>query len=1102
MFHCLVERELEGGRAGGTVQFSADGAYVMAPRVNGWARVWKASTGKQQAQIKVPDIARGSAFSPDAKLHVISYKESGVARRSFRRGKAARLNPLKEPWVEGLGAYSVGLRDHELVTEFSSSATTASQWPRRSGSAPIFYFAEPRAGDKDPGLRLGWRKFGPVAWRGGWIDLRLQPFRLGVFSPNGRLLAAAGNDGRLSLLDVDAGQNRWGLELPSAVSAVRFSPCSQSLLASLADGRALSIDVNSGVIKSEPAKEVTGVTVSCWSPDGKTLIAGTRDGRLLILEVGSGLCLSDCRLHDGPVRRLTFCGDSRIVSVSSSTVGISDVETGRVVFRGAGNLAALHPNGKYIACFDHQRSGRLDVLDPVDGTTLWSLSERVQAACFSLDGTNLVAWSGAAARNKASNLMRIAAESGEQLGRIRGPRIPEDIAASFEIECPDWESGVLIRPRAHEDIAVDLNWVILVNEAQGSNASTLNRLSGMWPGRKGCFISALISRAGKYDFVFGRLTSQSDAPQVRWSRDTGAKVVWCPDDSRVAILGDDGCVEVLDSNGTLIARTDRQAAQQSLRPIGFDRCCSRLLFLADHAYACVTGDHEGMKMPRAALEPIVRLDPWAAPTDSVNLGRLSNSGNLAVLVYRSGRAVVVNARTGQIHLNLEIDPARGPRDIAFSESDQYFVITFDDGSFSVLEAETGRPRHSVGPQGARIDALRVARDGSTVATIQGSSLRVWGIADGSDGVSSRLPFHQDGLPISSAEELAVSLRVSVSFLNSAVASVDTHQYQSFAIPKRGGGVRRIDAPKPGGKIRFLQNRIMPMLQRAHDADPAAHGFVCGKSIVSNANMHIGKRWVLNVDLKDFFPTISLSRVRGIFRNQPFNMGEEAADLMAKICTRHNALPQGASTSPVLSNFVARHLDRSLNALAVRHGLVYTRYADDITLSTSAANFPASVAFRIGGGPSPRTTIAGSELTAAIQDCDFRLHPGKVRLQHQSDRQVVTGLIVNEKLSPARKHIRNLRAMIHSWETVGLEAAACEHFRRSPHKIRRGAGKPAVKDFRSVVYGYLAFLKMVRGDEDAVFIRFCRKLRALDQQAPPHYVRESIDRADGKRGITA
>jgi RNA-directed DNA polymerase len=162
------------------------------------------------------------------------------------------------------------------------------------------------------------------------------------------------------------------------------------------------------------------------------------------------------------------------------------------------------------------------------------------------------------------------------------------------------------------------------------------------------------------------------------------------------------------------------------------------------------------------------------------------------------------------------------------------------------------------------------------------------------------------------------------------------KYESFDLPKKSGGMRRISAPT--SSIKILQKRLNQVLRTVYAPRSGVHGFTLGRSIVTNADRHVKKRLVLNIDLEDFFPCIHFGRVRGMFASAPYNLPVEVAQVLAQVCTHEGRLPQGAPTSPIVSNIVCAPLDTGLRTLAQSHGCTYTRYADDITFSTTRKHF--------------------------------------------------------------------------------------------------------------------------------------------------------------------
>jgi RNA-directed DNA polymerase len=168
-----------------------------------------------------------------------------------------------------------------------------------------------------------------------------------------------------------------------------------------------------------------------------------------------------------------------------------------------------------------------------------------------------------------------------------------------------------------------------------------------------------------------------------------------------------------------------------------------------------------------------------------------------------------------------------------------------------------------------------------------------------------------------------------------------YRYTSFSIPKRSGGTRLITAPAP--RLRLLQSRLLCLLAPIYTPHPSAHGFVANRGILTNSLPHVGRRFVLNVDLKNFFETINFGRVRGALMSKPFMLDPRIATIIARLCCKDNALPQGAPTSPILANMVCLRLDGELSRLGRAFSCRYTRYADDITFSSNHNEFPRELA---------------------------------------------------------------------------------------------------------------------------------------------------------------
>jgi hypothetical protein len=276
-------------------------------------------------------------------------------------------------------------------------------------------------------------------------------------------------------------------------------------------------------------------------------------------------------------------------------------------------------------------------------------------------------------------------------------------------------------------------------------------------------------------------------------------------------------------------------------------------------------------------------------------------------------------------------------------------------------------------------------------------------------------------PLDSPQQLAEALGLTVARLRWLAYHRDaaTHlHYRRFAIPKRGGGERAIWAPLPA--LKAAQHWVLRNVAEKLPVHGAAHGFLPGRSTLTNAAAHTGARVVVKMDVKDFFPTVTLKRVKGIFRKAGYR--EQVATLLALLCTEaprevveHDGqtyyvslgprcLPQGAPTSPALTNTLCLRLDRRLSGLAKRLGWRYTRYADDLTFSLPAAH----------DGKPHLGTLMGL-VRRVVEAEGFRLHPDKTRVHRRGGRQQVTGLVVNGGGAPRvpRALRRRLRAAAHN-----------------------------------------------------------------------------------------
>jgi len=302
------------------------------------------------------------------------------------------------------------------------------------------------------------------------------------------------------------------------------------------------------------------------------------------------------------------------------------------------------------------------------------------------------------------------------------------------------------------------------------------------------------------------------------------------------------------------------------------------------------------------------------------------------------------------------------------------------------------------------------------------------------------------------------------------------KYKSFSIKKKSGGLRTIHSPVKGLKI--IQSCLNLILQSVFKPHMAAYGFVPGKSIVDNARIHVGANYVYNIDLKDFFPSIKQARVWSTLKQPPFSLNgerQQLANIIAALCCTEleleaqtdesgsklieNVLPQGAPTSPILTNVVCQRLDYLLSGVANRFGLKYSRYADDITFSSLHNIFTENT---------KRGKLFIDELKRIILEQGFEIKANKTRLQRKQYRQEVTGLIVNQKVNVGKRYIQKLRWWLFLWEKYGYEAAYTRFIK--DYRLDKGHVKKQQPNMTNVISGKLEYLKMVKGINDPQYKR--------------------------------
>jgi RNA-directed DNA polymerase len=287
--------------------------------------------------------------------------------------------------------------------------------------------------------------------------------------------------------------------------------------------------------------------------------------------------------------------------------------------------------------------------------------------------------------------------------------------------------------------------------------------------------------------------------------------------------------------------------------------------------------------------------------------------------------------------------------------------------------------------------------------------------------------------------------------------INNPSYSNHSIRKKKGGERQIYAPDKN--LKRIQKRLNYFFQAYYllIKPNEVNGFVVnphysGKecNIVENAKNHCRKKQVLNIDLKDFFPSISASQVKEVFTSDYFNFNESIAIALTFLTTYQGKLPIGAPTSPVISNFICFKLDNDLKEFCSKNGLSYSRYADDLTFSSDSFI--------------PIDTVL--DLINVIKQNHFQINDKKLRLKSSNRKQTVTGLTVNDKVNVDRKLLKKIRAMLHDLKMNGIEKAAQKHFKIKGEVDSRFQGK-----FIQRLEGYINFVGQVRGKTDSLYVNF-------------------------------
>ena len=281
------------------------------------------------------------------------------------------------------------------------------------------------------------------------------------------------------------------------------------------------------------------------------------------------------------------------------------------------------------------------------------------------------------------------------------------------------------------------------------------------------------------------------------------------------------------------------------------------------------------------------------------------------------------------------------------------------------------------------------------------------------------------LPIlHNASDIASAMKISVGelrFLSFSRKHAKVNHYKRFKMPKKTGGYRLISAPMP--KLKKVQHWVLEYVLNHVKVHDSAHGCVKERSIKTNAIPHLGKAVVINQDFKNFFPSVTYNRIKGVFLTLGYS--NQVATIFSLICSEpkivdvsllgenyfaqrgERFLPQGSPCSPAITNILCRKLDYRLFGLAKKYGFEYTRYVDDITFSGNVESYS-----NITSLLKYSRKIVNSE--------NFKLHPEKLRVMKRNAKQEVTGVVVNEKANIPKKTLKRFRALLFQIEKDGIE----------------------------------------------------------------------------------
>lgn len=312
----------------------------------------------------------------------------------------------------------------------------------------------------------------------------------------------------------------------------------------------------------------------------------------------------------------------------------------------------------------------------------------------------------------------------------------------------------------------------------------------------------------------------------------------------------------------------------------------------------------------------------------------------------------------------------------------------------------------------------------------------------------------------------IALKGYLNITDSELLVIKKHRnrmYSHFLIPKRSGGFRKIDAPN--ARLLFLQRKILEVFVKMYKPRYPVHGFVKHRSAITNAQEHLKRKHILNIDLKDFFPSISQNRVSGLL--SALGIPLEVRSALLAICCVDDRIPQGSPTSPIISNMISLRLDRRLMSFCKTRRIRFSRYADDLTFSLYSSPHQLFET----GVPSPgrlKSAQISKELNSIIFENGFAPNENKIWYSGPSSRKEVTGLIVSDFVNVPRRFVRTVRAIIFDIEKNGYPAS----------QIKFSTITKKISSLREHLRGKILWISQVKGINDEVYLGLARRYNVL------------------------